>query len=330
MAFLFLECRKRSFCVPLILFHESILNLLHENGREEKGLLMFAHEAHPLVLNQHRKRTAKRSKIGGVRIHFFVETTTLTMVEPKTRNFNEHGELDNGNNNNNNNNNVEHETEAYCPLTEEDPYQASTSPHPSPPLRSSSQTALPQVPPSSWLEQTLFFTCGVGTSICYIATLSSLVYFKILYGATSFPLLNLAIYLPLLPISLAQAVWDQDYDLKYTSRNTFLVRGVIGFSLGIVGTYRMITSDRLPSVVINALLQGTGGAILYGTLNQLASLAATTVVFVEDKNKGQLQTAVSAGVQASLFLISSLGLVCTKEHAFQPLSQVLLSLRYFV
>jgi hypothetical protein len=149
----------------------------------------------------------------------------------------------------------------------------------------------------SLLEQTLFFASGLGTSLCYIATLSSLVYFKILYGASSFAFLNLAVYLPLLPISLAQALWDQYYDLRYASRNTFLARGVVGFLLGLLGTLQMINHTGLFAVVVNALLQGTGGAILYGTLNQLASFAAS------DDDDGTLQTAVSAGVQASALIV---------------------------
>ncbi len=157
------------------------------------------------------------------------------------------------------------------------------------------------------LEQALFFGTGLGSSLCYIATLSSLVHFKLLYGADSFVYLNTAVYLPLLPIALAQARWDQDMDVRYTSQVAFFVRGVIGFALGLLGTIQMIRGDGNPEsglsgLMINALLQGTGGAILYGTLNQLAS-------FVGADDGPQMKAAVSSGVQASAFVVLALSFI---------------------
>lgn len=150
-------------------------------------------------------------------------------------------------------------------------------------------------------EQMLFFGAGLGSSVCYIATLSSLVHFKLLYGADSFLYLNSAVFFPLLPISLAQARWDQYLDIRYTSRKTFLVRGVVGFVLGLLGTMLMIKGDGNPNsgmwaLVLHAGLQGTGGAILYGTLNQLSS-------FVGGNDSAKLKAAVSAGVQASALVV---------------------------
>jgi hypothetical protein len=163
---------------------------------------------------------------------------------------------------------------------------------PGPPMNSSA---------TSLQEQVLFFGTGLGSSVCYIATLSSLVHFKLLFGADSFLYLNVAIYFPLLPISLAQARWDQYLDIRYTSRRTFLVRGVVGFLLGMIGTLLMIRDDgnpnrRMEALVFHAGLQGTGGAILYGTLNQLSS-------FVGGNDGSQLKAAVSAGVQASALVV---------------------------
>eukprot|EP00531_Pseudo-nitzschia_arenysensis_P018161 CAMPEP_0116118950 /NCGR_PEP_ID=MMETSP0329-20121206/2382_1 /TAXON_ID=697910 /ORGANISM="Pseudo-nitzschia arenysensis, Strain B593" /LENGTH=579 /DNA_ID=CAMNT_0003612621 /DNA_START=129 /DNA_END=1868 /DNA_ORIENTATION=+ len=148
---------------------------------------------------------------------------------------------------------------------------------------------------SIFLEQILFFLAGLGSSIGYIATLSSLVYFKILFGANSFVYLNCAVFLPLLPISIAQAIWDSQFDLLWQSRVTFLVRGVLGYGFVIAGTFGMVTfahgekrtyidrnsDDSVPSgeglewIICWALLQGIGGAILFGLLNQLASFVGT-------------------------------------------------------
>jgi hypothetical protein len=179
-----------------------------------------------------------------------------------------------------------------------------------------------------FFEQVLFFMAGLGSSVGYIATLSSLVYYKILFGPSSFVQLNLAIYLPLVPISLAQARWDSQYDRHYNTKVTFVTRLIVGFGCVVFGTIGMIlssaptttsatttmneennriiltnpeedpmdgnttddaivfTSDegiiiihnttaKLGWVIWNALLQGIGGAILYGQLNQLASFVGS-------------------------------------------------------
>lgn len=150
------------------------------------------------------------------------------------------------------------------------------------------------------VEQILLFGCGLGSSLCYIATLSSLVYFMMLYGPDSYINLNLAVYLPLLPISFSQARWDQYYDNVFQSRRTFLFRGLLAFGLSLWGTISMTSQSTLGQglVVWNAVLQGTGGAILYGTLNQLASFLGVT-----DKDRRRAKATVSAGVQASALLV---------------------------
>ncbi len=131
------------------------------------------------------------------------------------------------------------------------------------------------------LEQILFFLAGLGSSIGYIATLSSLVYFKVLFGANSFVYLNCAVFLPLLPISVAQAIWDSKFDLLYFSRVTFLVRCVLGYGFVVSGTIGMVIFSHrsggsgLEWVICWALLQGIGGAVLFGQLNQLASFVGS-------------------------------------------------------
>ena len=171
-------------------------------------------------------------------------------------------------------------------------------------------------------EQILLFGSGLGSSISYIATLSSLVYFKNIYGPDSYVDLNLAVYLPLLPVSLLQAKYDQYYDSVYQTRKTFLFRGVIAFALIFWGTIDMLlgfsaateeedecdgdgdgddhntSRSTLTALILNATLQGTGGAVLYGTLNQLASFLGTT-----DEECRTSKAAISAGVQASALLV---------------------------
>ena len=100
--------------------------------------------------------------------------------------------------------------------------------------------AIPSSPPApttsasaSGLETVLFFFSGLGSSLCYIATLSSLVFYKSTYGAQSYIYINLAVYLPLLPVAIAQARYDQDVDRLVGSANAFLCRGIVGYVLSI-------------------------------------------------------------------------------------------------
>ena len=173
-------------------------------------------------------------------------------------------------------------------------------------------------PFSNLIDQCLFFGCGLGSSLSYIATLSALVYFKMLYGANSFVFLNAAVFLPLLPISLAQARWDQYLDQQYRSRRTFLVRGIVAFGMILWGTSQMAldtatvtTTSSLSSAIQNTLWQGIGSAILYGTLNQMASFVITSTDINVGSGGGgdSLKATVSAGVQASALLALALSLL---------------------
>ena len=204
------------------------------------------------------------------------------------------------------------------------------------------------------LEQFLFFMSGLGSSLGYIATLSSLVYLRELYGSNSFVYLNLAVYMPLLPISVGQARYDQLFDLYHSTRTTFLFRSVVGFLCILLGTYGLMvgignqivgpaTQDtsnddyhdegqqsqdqphQAPSsftwVVFCSLLQGTGGAILLGQLNQLATFVGDSHNRLDESRTGnenetpaatninddslprKFKATVSAGVQASALAV---------------------------
>eukprot|EP00550_Attheya_septentrionalis_P013443 CAMPEP_0198301824 /NCGR_PEP_ID=MMETSP1449-20131203/53051_1 /TAXON_ID=420275 /ORGANISM="Attheya septentrionalis, Strain CCMP2084" /LENGTH=358 /DNA_ID=CAMNT_0044003991 /DNA_START=124 /DNA_END=1197 /DNA_ORIENTATION=+ len=154
---------------------------------------------------------------------------------------------------------------------------------------------------ASVYELILFFGCGMGSSLCYIATLSSLVYFMMQYGANSYVYLNVAVYFPFVPISLAQARWDQNMDKIYGSVRTYISRGIVGFVLSIAGTLLVLHVSGPGVLVISAVLQGSGGAVLLGSLNQMSS-------FVETNTSGRLKAAVSAGGQASALVILILSL----------------------
>ena len=148
-------------------------------------------------------------------------------------------------------------------------------------------------------DEILFFACGLGSSICYIATLSSLVYFMMQYGPNSYLYLNLAIYLPLLPISVAQARYDQHFDRILGSNRTFLFRGAVGFVGSVIGTILIPTISGQRMLVISAVVQGTSGAILQGAFKQMASFISSS---------GRLTAAVMAGHQASVLVVLAVSL----------------------
>ncbi|KAG7347248.1 hypothetical protein IV203_030615 [Nitzschia inconspicua] len=202
------------------------------------------------------------------------------------------------------------------------------------------------------LDLTLFFLSGLGSSMGYISSLSSLVHFQQVFGNNFFVLLNVAIYLPLVPISIAQATWDQQYDRYFATLRAFVFRTIIGYGLVITGTIGLIftmisgggggggtkshkpTHYSMVAVVISACLQGVGGAILYGQLNQLASFVtkngyhATTNLqgtfqetFLEQDSDTTLprkcKAAVSAGVQASALAV----LVLSWTSGFETMNE---------
>jgi len=147
---------------------------------------------------------------------------------------------------------------------------------------------------NSRFEIVLFFACGIGSSLCYIAALSALVYFESQYGAESYVYLNFAVYAPLLPISLAQARYDQEIDQYAGSYRTFLFRGVLGFVLSTVVTAIIPFVNGLSSIIMLSALLGTAGAILQGMFNQMASFVSAG---------GALKASISSGLQASALVV---------------------------
>ena len=143
------------------------------------------------------------------------------------------------------------------------------------------------------IEILLFFTSGIGASLCYIATLSSLVFFEGCYGPNSYVFLNLATFFPLVPVALAQARYDQEYDMKIGSFRTFYFRGLAGFLVSAVFVALIPSTSNIEELLVCTTFLGVSGAVLQGTLNQMAS-------FVSDDPR--LKASVSAGLQSSALL----------------------------
>ena len=155
--------------------------------------------------------------------------------------------------------------------------------------------AIPSSPPApttsasaSRLEIVLFFFSGLGSSLCYIATLSSLVFYKSTYGAQSYIYINLAVYLPLLPVAIAQARYDQDVDRLVGSANAFLCRGIVGYVLSIGALASIpLSNGGLIFVCLPAVVIGAAGAILQGILFLLIGLRLGQLRRQHPKSQGR-------------------------------------------
>ena len=157
------------------------------------------------------------------------------------------------------------------------------------------------------LDVVLFFLCAIGVSVGWTSILSALVYFSDVYGPSSFLWLNLAVYVPTLPVALLQACWDHRMDKHYGSSVTFLFRGGIALSgMALCTALVPLTSGpgREPSLslllALTALI-GLMSSVVYGSFYQLASIASTN---------GTLQAAFAMGYQGSglVVLLASLAL----------------------
>jgi len=164
-------------------------------------------------------------------------------------------------------------------------------------------------------EMLLFFVSAIGCTLPWTAVLSNLVYYTREMGVRSYIYLNVAIYVPLFPISIMQALFDADFDRKFTSLSSFWVRGSTGFGILLVSTVVlavisspsffssssvMMKYHNLVTVSTLALFMGTASGVLQGALKQMASF-----VYPEC---GRLAAAVTAGLQASAVVILLVGL----------------------
>jgi len=107
-------------------------------------------------------------------------------------------------------------------------------------------------------------------------------------------MLNLVIFLPLLPLSISQSIWDLEYDRKFGSRATFFFRGSVGFLLSFL-ILGVSFENSLMTLLVLSFFIGVAGSIIQGSLLQMAS-------FVSPDDSG-LKVAVSTGLQASGILV---------------------------
>ena len=156
---------------------------------------------------------------------------------------------------------------------------------------------------AKWEETLLFFASAVGCTLPWTAVLSNLVYYTDTLGVNSYLYLNVCIYAPLFPMTCAQALWDADFDRRYSSLTSFGSRGTLGFGSLLGATLLMGSgaAQRLWGVSSLALVMGTASGALHGALKQMASFVYPGC--------GRLAAAVTAGLQASAVFVLVVGLV---------------------
>lgn len=147
----------------------------------------------------------------------------------------------------------------------------------------------------------LFFFSAVGCTMGWTAVLSSLVYYSQVFGMNSYLYLNFAVFVPLLPITMAQARWDSYFDRRYQSLRSFSFRGIVGFSVSTV-TIALVpwASHNLVSLSVLSTLIGTASAVLHGMLKQMASFIYPTC--------SRLPAAVTSGMQAAAAFVLAVSL----------------------
>eukprot|EP00547_Thalassionema_nitzschioides_P000484 CAMPEP_0194206554 /NCGR_PEP_ID=MMETSP0156-20130528/5539_1 /TAXON_ID=33649 /ORGANISM="Thalassionema nitzschioides, Strain L26-B" /LENGTH=439 /DNA_ID=CAMNT_0038933097 /DNA_START=33 /DNA_END=1352 /DNA_ORIENTATION=+ len=160
-------------------------------------------------------------------------------------------------------------------------------------LHTSAQTVEETAPVK---ESILFFISAMGCTLGWTAVLSNLVFYTDTLGIDSFLILNLAVFSPLLPVTVAQAIWDSKLDKQFKSLRSFSFRGNVGYSTTFLCLLLLPwASTSLNLLAITSLLLGFSSAILHGMLKQMASFIYP--------NCGRLSAAVTAGLQASAVLV---------------------------
>jgi hypothetical protein len=140
-------------------------------------------------------------------------------------------------------------------------------------------------------ESVLMFFAAAGCTICYTSVLSNLVYYSLTMGVESYLFLNLTIYGPMLPITIAQTIWDGNFDREVGSLGAYSFRGLLGFSVSCICILLMPFANQLIPLLIVSLFLGLASATLHGMLKQMASFIYPGCF--------RLAAAATAGMQAS-------------------------------
>lgn len=125
--------------------------------------------------------------------------------------------------------------------------------------------------------QLCFFLISVTYTIGWTTISSELAYYKGLFGPSILLQLNLAYFLPSIPILVLQTYLDEHFDRRFgpgkatAFRFSFAIGGILGISLA----YPLLPEHRAPILACVALL-GVASGILFGSSYQLVSRFPTS------------------------------------------------------
>jgi hypothetical protein len=115
------------------------------------------------------------------------------------------------------------------------------------------------------VETLLFFLSAVGCTIGCTAVLSNLVFYSDTLGLDSFLFLNVAVFAPMLPVTLAQALWDAKFYRRFQSLKSFLFRGTVGFFVTLLCLLLLPwASQSLVHLTVTSVFLGLSSAVLHG------------------------------------------------------------------
>ena len=151
-------------------------------------------------------------------------------------------------------------------------------------------------------ESMLYFCAAIGSTLSWIAVLSNVVIYTNTLGADSYLYLQLVLYVPLLPVTMAQAFWDAAFDHKYPVYS-YWFRAALGYGSTVVGLLLLPNSRSLVAVCTVNLILGMASAVLQGMLKQMGSSTiccsyATTPTITAAVTAGQQAAAIVCGMVA--------------------------------
>ena len=161
-----------------------------------------------------------------------------------------------------------------------------------------------ETPLVPFMDLVLFFICGVGVSAPFTCILSSLTYFSDTFynDPKVFMYLNVCVYSPTIIISVAQAAWDDSFNVKYGARLayntriifTYVASALVLFLAPSLTGVKVGSEKTLWHLVLVTFSFGVLHQISYGSFYQIASFIPSD---------GKCLASFSMGYQGAGFVI---------------------------
>lgn len=124
----------------------------------------------------------------------------------------------------------------------------------------------------SWIFLVSFLFISLGYMLPWTALGSLITYYKYTYSASFYVKIYCAYYLPGLPISILQFLYGEQVDGYYGSQNTFLLRGILGYSILVITLFSLLWVNSEAALVAAFSILGVSGWWLHGTASMLTSM----------------------------------------------------------